>query len=150
MDRRLRKYVLYRVQSREKSRKELDRLESIRKEMRGDVIDESSSVMDGQPRGKGGTSDVTQRKAFRLIEIDRRIDKLKMELSAIKNVEDKIYLMGGKAKTIYIETIKKECTDLTAKAQIIGMGRAQLIRGRAKILQLFAKEMGEYIDMKEL
>lgn len=150
MDKRIRKYVLYKVQRREKSRRELENLTSLRNKLRQEIIDESPSVPDGQPRGKGGTSDVTQRKALKLIELDRRIDKLGHELSVIKSVEERIYQMGHVTKEIYNETIKKECADLTAKAQLIGIGRTRLIQGRAKILELFATELGEYTNMIEL
>lgn len=149
MDLRVRKYVLYRVQNKEKDRRYLIKLKKIRDQMKQDIIDESPDYMDGQPRGKGKTGDVTQRKALKLIEVDRRIETLERELAAIDNVDSRIKTMGKKARDIYEETIKKDCTDLTAKAQLIEIGRTRLIQGRAKILEMFATELGEYVDVKE-
>jgi len=150
MDLRIRKYILYKVQNKDKNTSYLEKLKRLRNKMRAEIIDESPEYMDGQPKGKGQTGDVTQRKALKLIEVDRRIDHLEKELEAIKSVEKRIDTMGKVVKDIYNETIKKECTDLTAKAQLIPMGRRQLIQGRAKLLEMFAAEMGEYIDIDSL
>ena len=158
MDLRVRKYVLYRVRKKENDRKYLIKLKQYRDQMKQDIIDESPDYMDGQPRGKGKTGDVTQRKALRLVDVDRRIERIEKELAAIQNVEDKInnmwsYDRKGKrvnlALDMYNETIKKECTDLTAKAQLMNIGRRQLIQGRARLLEMFAVELGEYINIEE-
>lgn len=150
MDLRVRKFVLYKIQNKEKNRRKLEQYKSIRKAMRQDIIDESSGEIDGQPRGKGKTGDVTQRKALRLIDLDNRIERMEKDLMAIDIIEKKINRMGDIAQDIYTETMKKTCTDLTAKAQLIGIGRRQLIEGRARLLEMFATEMGEYIDIDKM
>lgn len=147
MDLHIRKYVLFKAHKLEEQRKELFWLNAKREELRQNVIDASAFSMDGQPHGKGGTTDVTSNKAMKLLEIDRRIKSIKNDLSAFESVEKRL---KGHLKQIYDETIVKECTDLDAKAMICNCGRAQLIRRRGKILTMIAKELGEYIDIEEL
>ncbi len=152
MDKRIRKYMLYKAnhETREQDRKALAWLKKEREEMRKDLIDASPEYMDGQPKGKGQTGDPTQRKTMRLIEIDRRIEKLERELQVFKTLENEILPRDDLKKQIYEETIKKTCTSLDAKADQIHIGRRQLINGRAKILEYIATELGEYMDMEDI
>lgn len=142
MDKRIRKYILYKARTLEERKRELKRLQYKREEMRKNLIDSSGSVMDGQPRGKGGVGNPTETKALKLTELDRRIKKLEEEIKVFTNFESTV---TGIQKDIYIETVKKECVDLTAKSQQLCMGRRQLIEGRAKILRYLAQELGEYL-----
>ena len=150
MDKRIRKFIMYKAQSQEQRRKELEWLKAKREEMRQDLIDSSPEYMDGQPRGKGGTGDPTQRKALKLIDIDKRVKTLEEELQVFKDYENEILPQDVLQKQIYEETVKKECLNLDAKAQQIHIGRRQLINGRARILRYFATKLGEYIDLEGL
>lgn len=142
MDKRIRKYILYKAKTLEERRKELIRLREKRAEMertRGSI----SISFDGQPKGKGKVGNPTEQEAIRFVEIDRRITKLEEEINVFAKFEKQV---TGIQKEVYIETVKKNCIDLTAKAQQIGMGRRQLIQCRGKILSYLAKELGEYFE----
>lgn len=93
MDIRIRKYIQYKVRTLNERRKELDKLNAKREELRRQVIDESPAYMDGQPRGKGGTSNPTESKVIKLEKIDRRIGVLDSELKKYAEIEEKIRLM---------------------------------------------------------
>lgn len=146
MDKRIRKYILYKARTLEERKRELKKLQAKRSEMREDLIDSSNAPMDGQPTGKGKIGNPTELKALKLLEIDRRIKRLQEEIQVFNAFEKRV---TGLQKDIYIETVKKDCTDLTAKAQQLCMGRRQLIEGRAKILRYLAQELGEWLKDDE-
>lgn len=143
MDKRIRKYILYKAKTLEERKKELRNLLERREELRKNLIDSTGAAPDGQPTGKGRVGNPTEQKALKLVEIDRRIDKLQEEIGVFTKFEANV---TGRQKEIYIETIKKNCIDLTAKAQLLNMGRRQLIQGRAEILRYLAQELGEYLE----
>lgn len=93
MDIRIKKYIQYKVRTLEERRQELVKLKAKREELRREIMDASPETPDGQPRGKGGTGDPTQRKALKLIEIDRRIGVLDGELKRFVDIEQNIRLM---------------------------------------------------------
>ncbi len=150
MDLHVRNYILYKIRTLDERKKELNKLLEARERMRNEVIDSSPSAMDGQPRGKGGTSDPTLSKVLKLEQIDKRIGVIDNELKAIKRAEEKIFVVGGNlGLRIYNETIKHE-SNLEYKSMELGMGRATLWRYRSKLMEIFAKELGEYINLDEL
>ncbi len=150
MDLHIRNYILYKIRTLDERKKELNRLLEARERMRSEVIESSPGAMDGQPRGKGGTSDPVLSKVLKLEEIDKRISVLDNELKAIERAEKKIYIVGGNLSLrIYNETIKNEA-NLEYKAFEFGMGRATLWRYRSKLMEMIAKELGEYINLDEL
>ena len=143
MDKRIRKYVLYKAKTLGERKQELKSLYAKRKE----VLDSTGGMqLDGTPTGKGKVGNPTEQKAFKLIEIDRRIKKLEEEIGVFTRFEAEV---TGIQKEIYIETIKKNCINLTAKAELMGMGRRQLIERRAKILRHLAQELGEYLEKEK-
>lgn len=135
--------MLYKVRTFGERKKELQKLLATREELRKDVIEETGNVPDGQPTGKGMTGNPTEKKALRLIEVDRRIARLEEEIRILTEFEKNLQ---GIQKEVYIETCKKDCINLTAKAQQIGMGRRQLIEMRGKILRYLAQQLGEYLE----
>lgn len=144
MDKRIRKYVLYKARTLEERKREFYGLLVKRKELRKNLLDSTGgTALDGQPTGKGRVGNPTEQKALKLVEIDKRIEKLQEEIRVFTNFEATV---TGLQREVYIETIKKNCTNLTAKAELMGMGRRQLIERRAKILRYLATELGEYLE----
>lgn len=149
MDARISKYIQYRLRTLNERQKELQRLLAKREELRNNVIDASPDYMDGQPRGKGTTSSPTERKVIQLERLDKRIEKLEKELAEFKAIEQKIYLMGRIPRIIYERTIKGETLNDLVAAEL-GITDRALYIAKAKITSYIAKELGEYIDEKEL
>lgn len=142
MDKRIRKYILYKAKTLDERKKELRRLKEKRAEMER-ALGSISISLDGLPKGKGKVGTPTETEALRFVELDRRIARLEEEIQVFTTFEQRV---TGLQREVYIETVKKNCIDLTAKAQQIGMGRRQLIQARGKILSYIAKELGEYFD----
>jgi hypothetical protein len=148
MDKRIRKYILYKAKTLEERKRELQHLQIKRRELRNTLLDSTGGMaMDGMPHAKGKVGNPTEQKALKLVEIDRRINKLIEEIEVFdrfeKSLTDKVQI------DVYRETVKKNCTDLTAKAQLLHMGRRQLIESRAKMLRYIAMELGEYFEERE-
>lgn len=148
MDIRIRKYIQYKARTLNERKKELYKLTKKREELRRDVIDSSPAGMDGQPRGKGGTSNPTESKVLRLEKIDKRIEVLDTEIKKFADVEQKIFLMGRIANGVYKETILKEMNPEYIAMQL-GISRASLFNIKAKILEFIATELGEYLNDEE-
>lgn len=149
MDLHVRNYILYKARTLNERKKELQRLQEKREQMRNDIIDSSPAFFDGQPRGKGQTGDPTQKKAMRLEELDKRIFMLDEELKSFLKAEDTIRLLGNLSWRIYQDTIRGQA-NLEYKAMEYGMCTRTLYNYRTKLMEILAKELGEYVDEEEL
>ena len=149
MELQIRNYILYKARTFEQRKKELQKLKKIYEEMKQDIIDESPGVPDGQPRGKGGTSDPTASKVLRFEQLDRRIKTLEKEIDTFAKTEEKINIMGSLTRRIYKETIKNQ-SNLEYKAMEYGMCPKTLYNYRGKLLEMIATDLGEYIDIDKL
>lgn len=141
MDKPIRKYVLYKARNLREMKKELKRL----KEVRQDIIDSSPLPPDGQPKGKGGTSNPVESKVLRLEKLNFRCDKLAREIEAIEGTRD---LLDKYQQEIFDETVIKFC-DLTAKSDLLQIPIKRLHQERGKIVRLMAERLGEYIEDKD-
>lgn len=93
MDIRIKKYIQYKVRTLNERKKEIEKLQKQREELRQNIIDESPSPQDGQPKGKGGSSSPVENKVLKLEKIDRRIGVLDSEIKKFQEIEEKIRLM---------------------------------------------------------
>lgn len=93
MELQIRNYILYKARTFEERKKELQRLKKFYEEMKQDIIDETTSNMDGLPRGKGGKSDPTQSKVLRFEQLSNRIKILEREINIFNKAEEKINAM---------------------------------------------------------
>lgn len=140
MDRRLRKYMLYKAKEIDKSKSQLRSLIARRK----DIIDSLGGFsMDGQPHGKGLAGKPTEQRAIRLLKIDKRIARLEEEIAVFEKFEKE---STGLARQVYFETIKKDCIDLNAKADLLNISPKKLFKTRGKILKYLATELGELFE----
>lgn len=96
MDIRVKKYIQYKIRTLSDRRREFDKLQRKRDELRMDIIDESPAPQDGQPRGKGGTSNPVETKVLKLEKIDKRIETLDREIKKFSEVEANIRLMRSR------------------------------------------------------
>lgn len=149
MDIRIKKYIQYKIRTLSDRRRELNNLQRRREELRRDVIDESPLPQDGQPRGKGGTSNPVENKVLKLEKIDKRIGVLDAELKKYEEIEQKIRLMGRIPYEIYRQSIAKEI-NAEYLAMELGMCERSLYTTKSKLLEFIATELGEYIDMNEI
>lgn len=149
MDVRIRKYIQYKIRTLNERRKELLELNRKYEELRRQVIDESPACMDGQPRGKGGTSNPTENKVIKLEKIDKRKAVLEDEIKKFAEIEEKIKLMGREPYLIYKHTIADELNPEYVSMEV-GMCRTSLFMAKGKIMEFIATELGEYIDLEEL
>lgn len=140
MDRPVRKFVLWKCRNVPMLEKRLEQL----KKRREEIIDESSAVMDGQPRAKYGFGDSVANKVIRLEQLDFSIKKLEYEIKIITGFRNSL---SGYDKEVYEETIVKT-SNIVAKAQLMGVGKNKLVDDRAILLRQVATLIGEYIDEK--
>lgn len=140
MDRPVRKFVLWKCRNVPKLEERL----ALMKERMQEIIDEGSSVMDGQPKAKYTFGDAVTNKVMRREQLDFSIKKLEYEIKTIK--EFRASLLGYE-KDVYEETIAK-ASDLTAKADLLFVGKNKLVEDRGKLLRQVASLIGEYIDEK--
>lgn len=149
MELQIRNYILYKARTFEQRKKELRKLKEIYEEMKRDIIDESPEYMDGQPHGKGGTSDPVSSKVIKFEKLDKRISTLEHELNTFAKAEEKINIMGSLTRRIYKETIKGQA-NLEYKAMEYGMGTRTLYNYRGQLLEMLATDLGEYLDIEKL
>ena len=149
MDIRIRKYIQYKIRTLNDRRQERVKLRELKEEMRQDIIDASPGAPDGQPKGKGNTGDPTYRKAYKLTEVDRRLDVLDKELKRFEEIEQKIKLMGKDVYGVYEATIKQELNPQYVALEV-GMSERTLYNVKAKLLEYIATELGEYLNENEL
>ena len=145
MDIRIQKYIQYKIRTLNERKKELERLMKQREELRKDIIDESPTPADGQPRGKGGTSNPVESKVLRLEKVDRRIGTLDEELKKFAEVEEKVRLMGREPYTIYKKVIEAEYNGEYI-AMELGMSFRTFCRMKAGLIRYIAEELGEYLE----
>lgn len=138
MDRPVRKFVLWKCRNIPKLQERLDNY----RRMRDDIIDESSSGIDGQPKAKYTFNDAVSNKVVRRENLDFSIKKLEYEINTIENFYASL---RGYEKEVYDETILKE-SNITAKADFFGIGKNKLVEDRAQLLRQVAYLIGEYID----
>lgn len=115
------------------------------REKKQEILDESSSGLDGQPKAKYSFGDVVSNKAIRREQIDYSISKIEYE---IKTIEDYQSSLVGWERKVYDETIARD-TNLTAKADLLGCAKNKLVDDRAKLLRDIAERLGEYVDMQK-
>lgn len=149
MDKQLRSYLVNKLRNYEKDKKKLEMLKKILEERRMDIIEEQPAYMDGQPKGKGVTSNPTQSKVIRLDMLEKRIKALEWDFEAIKRFEEKISGMDEIMMRIYRDTLRGR-QNLEYKAMDYGMAVRTLYNYRTKLLKLLAIEMGECLDLEEL
>lgn len=97
MDIQIKKYIQYKIRTLNERKKERDRLAREYDTLRQEIIDESPSPQDGQPKGKGGSSSPVESKVLKLEKIDRRIATLDGELKKFQEIEEKIRLMRSRS-----------------------------------------------------
>lgn len=148
MDLQTRNYILYKIRTISKRKREFERLKKERDIIRKDIIDESPAPIDGQPRGKGKTSSPVEHKVLRLENIEKRMSNLDREFLAFEQAEKKIRLIGGKSWRIYMDTIRNE-SNLDLKAMEYEMSNKSLYNYRVKLIELVAKELGEFLDLND-
>ncbi len=149
MDLHIRNYILYKTRNLNEQKKVLQKLKKHYEEMKQDIIDETTGVMDGQPRGKGQISDPTQAKVIRFEQLDKRIKNIENELDVFKKFEEKVTIMGSLTRRIYNDTIKGQ-SNLEYKAMEYGMATKTLYNYRGKLLEMLATDLGEYIDLEKI
>lgn len=93
MDIPVKKYIQYKIRTLNLRKKEFDKLNKRRNELRQQIIDESPGTMDGLPRGKGRVSNPVESKVIKMERIDKRIEVLESELKKFAEIENKIRLM---------------------------------------------------------
>ena len=149
MELAIRNYILYKARTLEQRKKELRSLKELYEEMKLDIIEETTTSMDGLPRGKGGKSDPTSSKVLRFEQLNKRIANLERELKVFEKAEEKINIMGSLTRRIYNDTIKNQ-SNLEYKAMEYGMGTRTLYNYRSKLLEMIAEDLGEYIDLDKI
>lgn len=140
MDRPIRKFVLWKCRNIPALQERLELL----KKRRDEIIDESSAVMDGQPKAKYTFGDNVANKVIRREQLDFSIKKLEYEIKIITEFRKSL---TGYEKEIYEETIAKT-SNIVAKADLMGIGKNKLVDDRATLLRQVATLIGEYIDEK--
>ena len=141
MDRPVRKFVLWKCKNLDLLRKNLERM----KERRDEIIEEGSSVLDGQPKAKYSFSSVVVNKVMRREQLEFSIRKIEYEINTILEFQQSL---SGYEREVFDETIAKESC-LSAKADLLGVGLNKLVEDRAKLLRQVATRIGEYIDDEE-
>lgn len=141
MDKPIRKFVLWKCRNLDLMRENLQRM----RERKEEIIDESSTVSDGQPRAKYTTTDMVSAKVLRRENIDFSIKKIEYE---IRTIESFSKALTGYEKRVYDETIAR-ATNLNAKADLMGINRKKLIADRGLMLRQIATALGEYVDIDE-
>lgn len=138
MERHIRKIVLWKARHLEEMKKELWKLE----EMKRNIIEASPMPPNGMPRGNGSTSNPTESKAIRLSKIDTRIEKLKFEIRTIQETRE--YLTEEQKEIYDNSIIKKVNTDYTI--DVGRYSRKYFFNERGKILKTIAIRLGEYYE----
>lgn len=139
MDKAVKKLVLWKCRNIDKLYENLQRM----KERKEEIIDESSSVPDGQPKAKYNVSDMVSNKVLRREQIDFSIKKLEYEIHTI--IEFKNSLKGYE-REIYDSVIER-ATNINAKADLLGYDRKKILKDKSKLLRQLATELGEYVDI---
>lgn len=118
-----------------------ENLEKMR-QRREEIIDESSGVMDGQPRAKYKVTDMVTNKVIRREQLDFTIKKMEYEINTIQEFQKSL---TGYERDVYNETIAKQ-SNLLAKADLMGIGKTKLCEDRGKLLRQVATRLGEFIE----
>lgn len=145
MDIQIRKYIQYEIRELSKRKKEQKKLEQRLKELRQEILDESPLPPDGQPRGKGASSNPVENKVIRLEKVEKRFEVLNRELENFDKLENKIMLMGRIPRVIYKETIVGT-SNPEYVAISLGICRASLFNIKASILKYIGEELGLFLE----
>lgn len=141
MDRPIRKFILWKCRNIDLMRQNLARLRLRREE----IIDESSSAMDGQPKAKYSFGDMVGNKVLRREQVDFAIKKIEYEIQTILEFQKSL---EGYERQVYDETIAKD-SNIMAKADLLCINEKTLRQDRGKLLRQIADRLGEYIDEEE-
>lgn len=107
-----------------------------------EIIEESSSMVDGQPKAKYSFGDSVGNKVLRREQIDFAIRKIEYEIRTITEFQQSL---TGYERRVYDETIAKD-SNIMAKADLMHINEKTLRMDRGKLLRQVAERLGEYID----
>jgi hypothetical protein len=138
LDKPIRKFVLWKCKNLKLLEKKLELLRQRKQE----IIDESSSGLDGQPKAKYKFGDVVGDKVLRMEQVDYAIAKIEYELKTIREFQNSLV---GYEREVYDETIAKDSI-CKVKADFLHVDEKKLRTDRGKLLRQVAERLGEYID----